>query len=196
MKKMLTVIFFTLPLMLWAQTMMVTGTVKDAGTGEVLVGANVVVERTSMGAATDASGSFTINNVPAESKVTASMIGYGSQTLSAGAQLEFSLAREALDMTALEVLSSRSAASAPVAYTNIKKADMELRLGSRDLPLVLNTIPSVFATGQGGGAGDEAAGLGEGHQPLVHSRPRRKPLQVRLHIGQARHHRFHKDGCA
>jgi outer membrane cobalamin receptor len=154
MKKMLTVIFFTLPLMLWAQTMMVTGTVKDAGTGKVLVGANVVVERTSMGAATDASGSFTINNVPAESKVTASMIGYGSQTLSAGAQLEFSLAREALDMTALEVLSSRSAASAPVAYTNIKKADMELRLGSRDLPLMLNTIPSVFATGQGGGAGD------------------------------------------
>ncbi len=140
--------------MLWAQSIIVTGTVKDAGTGKVLAGANVVVEKTSMGAATDASGSFIINNVPTGSKVTASMIGYGSQTLSAGAQLEFSLAREALDMTALEVLSSRSAASAPVAYTNIKKADMELRLGSRDLPLVLNMTPNVYATGQGGGAGD------------------------------------------
>ncbi len=46
MKRMLTVIFFTLPLMLWAQSVTVTGTVKDAGTGEALAGANVVVEGT------------------------------------------------------------------------------------------------------------------------------------------------------
>ena len=31
---------------------------------------------------------------------------------------------------------------------------MELRLGSQDIPLVLNTIPGVFASEQGGGAGD------------------------------------------
>jgi len=31
---------------------------------------------------------------------------------------------------------------------------MEVRLGSRDIPLVLNTTPSVYATQQGGGAGD------------------------------------------
>ena len=99
MKRMLTVIFFTLPLMLWAQSVTVTGTVKDAGTGEALAGANVVVEGTSMGAATDASGSFTINNVPTGSKVTASMIGYGSQTLSAGANLNFTLEGEAVEMT-------------------------------------------------------------------------------------------------
>ncbi|SVD14160.1 uncharacterized protein METZ01_LOCUS367014, partial [marine metagenome] len=46
MKKMLTMIFFILPFMLWAQSITVTGTVKDAG-GEVLAGANVVVEGTS-----------------------------------------------------------------------------------------------------------------------------------------------------
>lgn len=31
---------------------------------------------------------------------------------------------------------------------------MEVRLGSRDIPLVLNTTPSVYSTQQGGGAGD------------------------------------------
>ena len=31
---------------------------------------------------------------------------------------------------------------------------MALRLGSQDIPLALNTVPSVYATGQGGGAGD------------------------------------------
>ena len=151
---MLTVIFFTLPLMLWAQSVTVTGTVKDAGTGEALAGANVVVEGTSMGAATDASGSFTINNVPTGSKVTASMIGYGSQTLSAGANLNFTLEGEAVEMTGLEVLASRADEKTPVAYTNVSKADMEVRLGSQDIPMALNTTPSVYATQQGGGAGD------------------------------------------
>lgn len=41
-----------------------------------------------------------------------------------------------------------------MAYTNVAKTDMEYRLGSRDIPLVLNTTPSVYATQQGGGAGD------------------------------------------
>ena len=31
---------------------------------------------------------------------------------------------------------------------------MELRLGSQDVPLALNTVPNVYATNQGGGAGD------------------------------------------
>lgn len=151
---MLTMIFFTLPFILWAQSITVTGTVKDAGTGEVLAGVNVVVENSSMGAATDASGSFTINNVPTGSKVTASMIGYGSQTLSAGANLDFSLKSKAVEMTGLEVLASRAGEKTPVAYTNVTKEDMEMRLGSQDIPMALNTTPSVYATQQGGGAGD------------------------------------------
>ncbi|SVB54929.1 uncharacterized protein METZ01_LOCUS207783, partial [marine metagenome] len=102
MKKMLTLIIFTLPLMLWAQSTTVSGTVKDADTGEALAGANVIIEGTSMGAATNYSGSFTINNVPSGSKVTASMIGYGSQTLTAGPMLQFKLEKGSVKMTGLE----------------------------------------------------------------------------------------------
>jgi len=154
MKKMLTVIFFTLPLVLWAQTMTVTGTVEDAGTGEALAGANVVVEGTDLGSASAYNGRFTINNVPAGSKVTASMIGYGSQTLTAGAMLEFQLQKGTVEMTGLEVLASRAGEKTPVAYTNVSKADIEVRLGSQDIPMALNSTPSVYATQQGGGAGD------------------------------------------
>ena len=141
MKKMLTVIFFTLPLVLWAQTMTVTGTVEDAGTGEALAGANVVVEGTDLGSASAYNGRFTINNVPTGSKVTASMIGYGSQTLTAGAMLEFQLQKGTVEMTGLEVLASRADEKTPVAYTNVTKADMEFRLGSQDIPMALNTTP-------------------------------------------------------
>ena len=151
---MLTVIFFTLPLVLWAQTMTVTGTVEDAGTGEALAGANVVVEGTDLGSASAYNGRFTINSVPVGSKVTASMIGYGSQTLTAGAMLEFQLQKGTVEMTGLEVLASRAGEKTPVAYTNVSKADIEVRLGSQDIPMALNSTPSVYATQQGGGAGD------------------------------------------
>ena len=151
---MLTLIIITLPLMLLAQTITVTGTVKDAGTGEALAGANIVVEGTDLGSASAYNGRFTINAVPSGSRVTASMIGYGSQTLTAGAMLEFSLEKGTVEMTGLEVLASRAGEKTPVAFTNVTKADMEVRLGSQDIPMALNTTPSVYATQQGGGAGD------------------------------------------
>ena len=154
MKKMLTLIIITLPLMLLAQTITVTGTVKDAGTGEALAGANIVVEGTDLGSASAYNGRFTINAVPSGSRVTASMIGYGSQTLTAGAMLEFSLEKGTVEMTGLEVLASRAGEKTPVAFTNVTKADMDVRLGSQDIPMALNTTPSVYATQQGGGAGD------------------------------------------
>ena len=42
----------------------------------------------------------------------------------------------------------------PVAFSDVNKAEMDSRLGSQDIPMVLNTTPSVYATQQGGGAGD------------------------------------------
>jgi len=42
----------------------------------------------------------------------------------------------------------------PVSYSTLTKKQVELSLGNRDLPMTLNTTPSVYATEQGGGAGD------------------------------------------
>ncbi|NQV38108.1 MAG: TonB-dependent receptor [Candidatus Marinimicrobia bacterium] len=146
------------PFFLFAQGS-VSGSVSDANTGDALAGANVVVEGTTMGAAADANGSFTINDVSAGTyTVTASMIGYASQSqnvnVSGSVTVNFNLETSALELSALEVLASRAGENTPVAYTNISKADMEVRLGSQDIPMILNTTPSVYATQQGGGAGD------------------------------------------
>ena len=43
----------------------------------------------------------------------------------------------------------------PGAYTNVSKEEMEIRLGSQDIPMILNTTPSVYITQQGGGAGED-----------------------------------------
>ena len=132
----------------------VSGTVTDASTGEALAGANVVVEGTSKGSAADANGEFTISNVSNGSTLTASMIGYKDMSMDVSRTINFSLEPSLIEMSGLEVLASRADEKTPVAYTNVSKADMEVRLGSQDIPMALNTTPSVYATQQGGGAGD------------------------------------------
>jgi len=60
-----------------AQTGSVTGTITDDQTGSTLPGANVFLERTSLGAAADANGVYTIANVPAGSyTLVVSYVGY------------------------------------------------------------------------------------------------------------------------
>jgi len=138
---------------LFAQ-MTVSGTVTDASTGNTLAGASVVVDGTDMGAAADANGGYTLSNVPNGATLTASMIGYTDASATAGSTVNFALAGSAIEMSGLEVLASRAGEKTPVAFTNVSKADMDVRLGSQDIPMALNTTPSVYATQQGGGAGD------------------------------------------
>ncbi|MCF7805919.1 MAG: TonB-dependent receptor [Candidatus Marinimicrobia bacterium] len=66
-----------LALPLFAQTGKIVGHVRDADTGQPLPSANVIILGTSMGAATDMEGRYTIVNVaPGEYEVQASVIGY------------------------------------------------------------------------------------------------------------------------
>ena len=138
----------------------VVGTVWDTDS-KPLEGANVVIVGTELGATANDSGAFSIREVPAGTyDVTATFIGYSPITLSVvvgeegTSVLDFELEVGAVVLSDVEVLASRASENTPVAFTNIDKEDMELRLGSQDLPMILNTTPSVYATQQGGGAGD------------------------------------------
>ena len=79
----------------------IQGTVSDQD-GNALPGANVVVEGTSLGEATDVNGTYSITDVAAGSyNVTASFIGYEteSQSVEVGAeetQADFTLSSSAL----------------------------------------------------------------------------------------------------
>lgn len=139
----------------------IAGTVTDSNTGDALPGANVIVVGQAFGGASDLTGAYTIEGVPAGTySVTASVIGYETVSLQAQVAsgvvttLNFALSSQALEMSALEVVASRATRETPVAYSDVPKEEMNLRLGSRDIPLVLTTTPSVYATESGGGAGD------------------------------------------
>ncbi len=85
----------------FAEGAKVSGVIKDATTGDPLFGANVILVGTSLGAATDFDGKYTISNIPPGSYVLrASYIGYVEQkrniNLKQGEKLAVDLKLEAV----------------------------------------------------------------------------------------------------
>ncbi len=138
----------------------ISGAVSDSETGDALPGANVVVEGTTLGTATDQNGRYTLSVPSGTHSFTASFIGYDDMkevvtVRTADVTLNFSLNFKSQQLEALEVFASRAVErKTPVAFTNVDKVQVQRELASRDVPMVLNTTPSVYATMQGGGAGD------------------------------------------
>jgi len=148
------ILILTISSFLFAQ-MNVSGTVTDAATGAALAGANVVVVGTDLGAAADASGAFTISNVPNGATLTASMIGYSSSSQKAARTVNFKLAASALQMSGLDVIANRVDAKSSIAYTDVSPEELELRLGTRGIPQALSLTPNVYTETNGGGYDDE-----------------------------------------
>ena len=139
----------------------ISGIVTDAESGLHLPGATVILVGTTTGAVTDGDGNYSINNLPLGTyTIQVSFVGYETVlqpiTLQdADVTFDFALQVSSQALEALEIFASRALnRQTPVAYSDIEKLQVERELGSRDVPLVLNTTPSVYSTAQGGGAGD------------------------------------------
>ena len=140
---------------LFAQ-MTVSGTVTDASTGNALPGANVVVDGTSLGAAADANGGFTINDVPDGSTLTASMIGYLDASTTASTTVNFSLNVTTLQLSAVTVAGNFAIErETPVAFTTVGEEHIKNNFTVQDVPHLFANTPGVYVTTDGGsGMGD------------------------------------------
>jgi outer membrane receptor for ferrienterochelin and colicin len=77
MRKILLLLLLTPFIVYSGTTGKLSGTIKDAQTGEPLVGANVIIEGTNFGAATNVNGEYVILNIsPGRNNVKFSFIGY------------------------------------------------------------------------------------------------------------------------
>ncbi len=146
------------------QTGTVTGRVTADGAG--LPAVQVVLTSVSTGAQygglTNSDGRYNVINVrPGTFEVSVVAIGYttpaqgvvvvGGQSVA----VNFAMTTQAVDLAAIEVFATRAKTNeTPVAFSDVRKVQIQNQLGSRDLPLVLNVTPSVYSTAQGGGAGD------------------------------------------
>lgn len=146
-----------LPFSLYAQNAQVTITVFDGETSEIMPYATVQLGK-SKGIA-DENGIIIFDN-----------IGYGKYRLVATAldsivmnvdikQPEVKIEariKESIELEEVKVTSSfiKDERKTPVSVTNIDPKKIQEELGSRDIPMLLNATPGVYATQQGGGEGD------------------------------------------
>jgi hypothetical protein len=132
----------------------ITGVVKDASTGEPVVGANVVIEGTLMGASADANGAFTILAVPPGTyNLVASAVGYARAT-TRGVQvgsdrtvtLTISMSIEAVGMKEVVVEAERKLVDKTITQTRtvVSSGELNNALPVFSIQELLNTTASVF----------------------------------------------------
>ena len=139
----------------------IRGVIVEADSGSPLSGATVLVSGIGIGAVADADGTYSITGLSLGTyTLEASFVGFNgtSQLITlrdSETVVNFVLEVSSQSLEAMELFASRALSQqTPVAYSDIEKLTVERELGSRDVPLVLNTTPSVYSTAQGGGAGD------------------------------------------
>ena len=94
----------------------IAGSVIDAATKEPLIGANIIIEGTNLGAAADFDGNYFILNIPPGTySIKASLVGYASVTFTnvnvsvdQTTKIDFELNEESIELSDVVVTAERS----------------------------------------------------------------------------------------
>ena len=159
--KALIIMLFAIPVFVFAGTL--TGKVTEADYNTALEGANVVVEGTNLGAATDADGMYRIGNIPDGSyKIVVTVIGFEKitrkVTISGIVTLDFVLTKTALQLSEVTVAGNfANERETPVAFTTIGESHIKNNFTVQDVPHLFANTPGVYVTTDGGsGMGDSS----------------------------------------
>lgn len=140
----------------YAQKVVVQGKVTAEGTGETLIGANIVFG-SGLGTVSNIDGNFSYEVEKGKYTIQVSYVGFQKESrtieISKNTTLNFSLKSMIIDEVSV-VADVAIARETPVAFTNVLPAQIEEQLAGQDIPMVLNSTPGVYATQQGGGDGD------------------------------------------
>jgi len=151
------VLLLIFPFILLAQTGKIEGTVTDAETGNVLIGVNVVVKGTNLGAATNQEGHFAILNVPPGTHtVTASMIGYdpvrvidARVNINQTTTIDIELGQTALEMEEITIVAER-----PIVQRDVSASVLSIE-SERIETLPVHSIDQALSLHAGIQMGDE-----------------------------------------
>ncbi|TDI71890.1 MAG: TonB-dependent receptor, partial [Bacteroidetes bacterium] len=135
----------------YGQDITISGQLTDKTDGTPLIGANVLVKGTTVGAVTDTEGNYRLSVPDGATHLTISYIGYSSIEIEIGARSVINLAL-AQDLTRLDEI-------VVVGYGTVKKKDLTgavVSLGEKDMTIgaATNSISSMI---QGRAAGVEVS---------------------------------------
>jgi hypothetical protein len=160
-KFILRLFFFVIALFLthltYAQTQRLSGTVKDAVTGESLIGANIIYAP-GKGAVADLNGNFEFQLAPGNYEIHVSFIGYNEfiQVVNLGDKaIHMEVLMESIELDEVFIIADIARErSTPIAFSSVSAKQITEEQGTQDLPMLLNYTPGVYATQSGGGDGD------------------------------------------
>lgn len=155
-----TALFLLVSTFALAQNGSLSGKVLDSKTNEPIIGANVVIEGTTVGAATDVDGKFEIKNIkPGTYNVVVSFVTYKTQTIAAVVvesgkitSLEIPLPEEVSELAEVVVTAKREINTDANLIKSIREAKLVVsgisaeqitRLPDRDAAEVMKRVPGV-----------------------------------------------------
>lgn len=148
--------FITAIMLIWAATSfgqhLIKGKVTDEN-GSALSGATVYIKTESVGKTTDKNGDFVIDGLAkTRYAIEVSFIGYESTTVQAvtDRELVVKLKSKAFSLDEITVNSLRANDKSAVAYSDVKKSDIEQRNLGQDIPYLLALTPSFITTSDAG----------------------------------------------
>jgi iron complex outermembrane receptor protein len=159
MMKSLTVlsIIFLFPVLLFAQKINIRGVVTDANTGETLIGATISYGD-NKGVVTDVDGKYYLKVDKGTYHLKVSYVGYIPQEVDVvvgNSEVAQDFQLKTLTLTEVEVIGDvAKTRETPVAFSTVRPLQIQEELASRDIPMILNKTPGVYATQSGGGDGD------------------------------------------
>jgi hypothetical protein len=141
----------------------ISGSIRDKNTQEILIGATVSLEGTSLGVSADVDGNFSLKNVPVKSyNVRVSFVGYKplirynvSITSGNANIINFELDPETSQLQEVKVTADKARVANEVTPLSVQKLTVEeIRAnpgGNFDISKVIQALPGVGGTSGGGG---------------------------------------------
>lgn len=140
-----------------SQTCTIKGQIKDAASGELLYGA-VVQAVNGKAVSADENGNYSIQVPYGSVTLKASYFGYNESEKTFTVKTpEYKVNFELYTQMLKEVQITTDIAKTretPIAFSNVGIQKLKEDAGSRDIPMLLNSTPGVYATTRGGGEGD------------------------------------------
>ncbi len=131
----------------------INGTVKNIE-GDPLIGANIVVEGSYAGTATNANGQFRLNLREGDYVLRVSHMGYETVykevSVQGSTRIDVILERSSFMAEEVIVSATRAHSKVPVAFMDVSRSEIESRDFGQDIPYIISFTPSFVASSDAG----------------------------------------------
>jgi len=150
----ISLLFSVFPVFLWAQ-FTISGKIVSSENQETLAGANIVVKNSYLATSSDSKGNFTFKNLKSGSyTLSISYLGFEnyeqSVLLNSDEDIVFKLVPQIYLSDEVIISAIRAGGNSPTTYGTLNEQQIEEKNTGKDLPYILQSLPSTVVTSDAG----------------------------------------------